>query len=374
MKMAIREFRLERFLAEREFRAPYVLGASDSETMSVQELLSLEPGSEDNLLRMRLGYVEPAGSPPLRETIAELYSGVSPDEVITFNGASEGIVAFMMTALQPGDHVIVQFPAYQSLYEVARSIGCDVTLWQMDEEKGWSPEIGMLQELVRPATKVIVINSPHNPTGYQFPESDVMGLVRFAEEHGITIFSDEVYRLLEHRADDRLPAMVDMPGAHVSLGDTSKAYGLAGLRVGWIATHDRDLLGRLANYKDYSTICNSAPGEFFAGIALRHRGKIVARNQEIVRRNVRLLDDFFTAWSDLFSWVRPRGGTTAFPRLKSEAGAFAFCTGLLESAGVLLVPGTVFEHDDAHIRFGYGRLDMPEALERLDGYLRTRSG
>jgi aspartate/methionine/tyrosine aminotransferase len=372
--MAIREFRLERFLAEREFRAPYVLGASDSETMSVQELLSLEPGSEENLLRMRLGYVEPAGSPWLREAIAEQYSGITPDEVVTFNGASEGIMAFMMAALRPGDHVIVQFPAYQSLYEIARSIGCDVTLWRMDEKKGWSPDIGALQDLVRPATKVIVINSPHNPTGYQFPEGDVRALVRFAEERGITIFSDEVYRFLEHRADDRLPAMAELPGGHVSLGDVSKAYGLAGLRVGWIVTRDRDLLGRLASYKDYSTICNSAPGEFFAGIALRHRGKIVARNLEIVRRNVGLLERFFADWSGLFSWVRPRGGTTAFPRLKGEAGASAFCTDLLESAGVLLVPATVFEHGDAHIRFGYGRQDMPEALERLDGYLRTRFG
>ena len=372
--MSIREFKLERFMAEHEFRASYVLGASDGETLSVQELLSLDPGSENDLLRLRLGYVESAGSASLREAIAGLYSGVSPDEVITFNGASEGIMAFMSTALQPDDHVIVQFPAYQSLYEVTRSRGCDVTLWWMDEEKGWSPDLEVLQELAGPATKAIVINSPHNPTGYQVPESSFSALIEFAEERDITIFSDEVYRLLEHRADDRLPAMVDVPGAHVSLGDVSKAYGLAGLRIGWVATRDRDLLGRLARYKDYSTICNSAPGEFFAGIALRHRGKIVARNLDIIRRNVGLLDDFFTTWSSLFSWVRPRGGTTAFPRLRAGEGAFALCTDLLDSAGILLVPGTVFEHDDAHIRFGYGRQDMPEALERLDGYLRTRFG
>jgi len=372
--MTIREFRLERFLAEREFRASYVLGASDCETMSVQELLSLEAGSEDDLLRLRLGYIEPAGSPSLREAVAGLYASVSPDEVITFNGASEGIMALMNTALRPGDHVIVQFPAYQSLYEVARSIGCDVTFWQMDEEKGWSPDLEGLQDQIRPATKVIVINSPHNPTGYQFPESDFRALVRFAGDRGITILSDEVYRFLEHRADDRLPGMVDLPGAHVTLGDLSKAYGLAGLRIGWIATHDRDLLRRLAGYKDYSTICNSATSEFFAEIALRHWERIVARNLKIVRRNVELLDDFFGAWSNLFSWVRPRAGSTAFPRLMAGIGAEEFCTDLLRSAGILLVPGTVFEHDDAHLRFGYGRQDMPEALERLDDYLRTRFG
>ncbi|NLA39557.1 MAG: aminotransferase class I/II-fold pyridoxal phosphate-dependent enzyme [Methanomicrobiales archaeon] len=369
--MTIREFRLERFLAEREFLAPCVLGASDCETMSVFELLSLEPGSEDDLLLLRLGYIEPAGSPSLREAIAGLYRDVSPDEVITFNGASEGIMAFMNTAFRPGDHVIVQFPAYQSLYEVARSIGCDVTPWHMDEGRGWSPDLDLLQDLVRPATKAIVINSPHNPTGYQFPDSDLVALARFAEERGITIFSDEVYRLLEHRAADRLPAMVDLPGDHASLGDLSKVYGLAGLRIGWIATHDRGLLGRLARYKDYSTICNSVSSEFFAGIALRHHGRIAARNLEIVRYNIRLLERFFEKWSGLFSWVRPRAGSTAFPRLRAGIGAEEFCTDLLESTGILLVPGTVFEYDDAHIRFGYGRLDMPGALDRLDNYLET---
>lgn len=167
--------------------------------------------------------------------------------------------------------------------------------------------------------------------------------------------------------------MVDTPGAHVSLGSLSEAFGLAGLRIGWIATHDPDLRRRLAGFKGYSTGCTSAPGEFFAGIALSHQGKIIARNLEIVRRNIRLLERFFATWSTLFSWVRPWAGSTAFPRLRAGMGASAFCTDLLESAGVLL-PGTVFDHDDAHLRFGYGRLDMPEALERLDAYLRVRFG
>lgn len=365
---------IRKFVAEHWFRAPYMLGASECETMSVQELLFLEPRAEDDLLRLRLGYVEPVGSPSLREAIAELYQGVSPDEIITFNGASEGIRAFMTTTLRPGDHIIVQAPTYRSLAAIARSIGCDVTFWQMDEELGWNPDLDALQDQVRPATKVVFINSPHNPTGYQFPKEDFLALTRFAEDRGITLFSDEVQRFLEHRADDRLPAMVTMPGVHVSLGSLSDAFGLAGLRIGWIATHDQDLRRRLAEFKDRSTICTSAPGEFFAGIALRHQGKILARNLEVVRRNLETLERFFARWSDLFSWVRPRAGSTVFPRLRVGMGAEEFCTELLESAGVLLLPGTLFEHDNVHLRFGYGRLDLPEALERLDTYLRARFG
>jgi aspartate/methionine/tyrosine aminotransferase len=371
-EMTIRDFKLERFMAEYEFRAPYVLGASDCETVSVQELLTLEPDAEHDLLRLRLGYVEPAGTPPLREAIASLYSTISPEEIITFNGASEGILAFMNAALQPQDHVIVQFPAYQSLYEVARSIGCDVSFWRMHEEDGWRPDPDHLAESIRGSTKVIVINSPHNPTGYQLSLKDFRAIAEVARDHDITVFSDEVYRLLEHRANDRLPPFADISESGVSLGVVSKAFGLPGLRTGWIATHDRDLLRRLAAFKDYSTICNSGPSEFFAALALRHSGRIVARNIDIVRENLRLLDRFFSANGDLFSWVHPAAGSTAFPRMLMETSSREFCIDLVERYGVMLLPGTVFDYDDAHLRIGYGRMDMPEALARFEAYLSER--
>jgi aspartate/methionine/tyrosine aminotransferase len=370
--MAIREFKLERFMAEYEFRAPYVLGASDCETVSVQELLTLEPGVEGDLLRLRLGYVEPIGSLPLREAIAGLYTDISPDEIITFNGASEGILAFMHTVLRPGDHAIVQFPAYQSLYEIARSIGCDVTLWRMDEEKDWRPDLDLLQESITPATKIIVINSPHNPTGYQMPHEDFRTLVQIAEDHEIILFSDEVYRFLEHRADDRLPAVADTTEGSCSLGVMSKSFGLAGLRIGWIASRNRNLVRHLAAFKDYSTICNSAPSEFFASLALRYGGRILARNLEIVRQNLLLLEHFFQAYRETFRWIHPIAGTTAFPEILGDTGAEEFCIDLVETYGVMLLPGPVFEYDNRHFRIGYGRLDMPEALGRLEAYVTER--
>lgn len=295
-----------------------------------------------------------------------------PNEVVVFNGASEGIVAFMSTALLPGDHMIVQFPEYRLFYELARSIGYDITFWSMNEELGWNPDLDELKGLVRPTTRALVINSPRNPTGHLFSMSDFQDLAQFAGDRDIVILSDEVYRLLEHEADDRLPLMADLPGTHLSLGGLSKAYRLAGLRIGWIVTHNPDLLRRLVCYKDYSTICNNAISEFFAVIALHHHGRIIGRNLEILRHNIRLLGGFFEDWSHLFSWVRPRAGSTVFPQLKAEVGVEEFCADLLEVVGVLLIPGTIFEYDRAYLRLGYGRMDMPEALQRFEDYLEIK--
>ncbi|RXE56077.1 aminotransferase [Methanoculleus taiwanensis] len=368
--MKLRDFKLERFLAEYEFRAPYILCASDCETVSVAELLEGEEGGREALMNLRLGYAEPMGSPGLREEIAGLYTTISPEEIIAFNGASEGILAYMNVALSAGDHVVVQSPAYQSLYEVARSVGCDVTMWRMEERDGaWTLDLDLLQEQIRSTTKAVIINSPHNPTGYQIPESDFRAIAEIAADHGAIVFSDEVYRYLEHPGTDRLPAMADIAETGISLGVISKAFGLAGLRTGWIATHDRELLRKLSAFKDYSTICNNVPGEFFTALALRQKDALVTRNLGFVESNLSLLERFFRENGDLFVWSHPSAGSTAFPALLSGASAFEFCTDLVDRQGVLLLPGTVFEYDDRHFRIGYGRVDMPESLRQLERYV-----
>ncbi len=319
---------------------------------------------------LRLGYAEPMGSPALREEIAELYSTISPEEIIAFNGASEGILAYMNVALSAGDHVIVQCPAYQSLYEVARSVGCDVTMWRMEErDKAWTLDLDLLQEHIRSTTKAVIINSPHNPTGYQIPKSDFLAIAEIAADHGAAVFSDEVYRYLEHPGTGRLPAMADISETGVSLGVISKAFGLAGLRTGWIATHDRELLRKLSAFKDYSTICNTVPGEFFSTLALRQKDALVERNLRIVGSNLCLLERFFRENGDLFCWSHPSAGSTAFPAILPDGSALEFCIRLVDRQGVLLLPGTVFEYDDRHFRIGYGRADMPASLRQFECYI-----
>ncbi len=196
-----------------------------------------------------------------------------------------------------------------------------------------------------------------------------VAFVGFSAAHGFLLFSDEVYRGLEHEPGQRLPSMADLNDRAVALGVMSKTYGLAGLRIGWIVTRNRPLLQELAAFKDYTTICSSAPSEFLAELALRHRRPIVERNLGIISANLERLDRFFSRHSDRFDWHRPRAGSIAFPRLL-QGKADRFCRDLLESAGVLLLPGTVFGPEYNTFRIGFGRADLPLALDRLDRFVR----
>ena len=199
-------------------------------------------------------------------------------------------------------------------------------------------------------------------------------MVALAEEAGAVLFSDEVYRLLEYDPADRLPAAVDCARRAVSLGVMSKAFGLAGLRVGWLATHDADLLRRAARFKDYTTICNGAPSEILALIALRAQEAVLARGRAIIDANLPLLDRFFAEWADHFAWVRPRAGSVAFPRLRADLPIERFAAELIEAEGVLLLPGSVYDHPGNHFRLGFGRADLPEALAGLERFAAARLG
>jgi len=366
--MRIRDFELERYLAQLEFAAPY-LCCSDCESLAVGDLLAMEEGAEIELRTLWLGYTESQGHPALREQIARLYDGVSPDDVLVYAGAEEAIFCLMNVLLDPGDHAIVHMPCYQSLYQVAHAIGCEVTPWRARERDGWALDVDWLRDHLRTETRLVVVNCPHNPTGYLMSRADWAELVALSQRRGFILFSDEVYRGLEYDPDDRLPALVEVDERGVSLGVMSKSYGLAGLRIGWIATRDDMLLRRLAAFKDYTTICNSAPSEFLATLALRHGEGLVARNLEIIQHNLALLDAFFARHGDTFRWVRPRAGPIAFPALH-EGDADAFCEDVLTEAGVLLLPGSVYGALwPRHFRIGFGRLDAPYALERLETYL-----
>lgn len=366
--MNLPPFKLERYFARYEFNTRFLLCASDCEAMSLAELLAYEEGAEARFGDLWLGYTESQGDPGLRDEIAGLYERLAADQVLVHSGAEEAIFTFMNAALDPGDHIVVHSPCYQSLKSVAEARGVAVSDWTGDPDDGWALDPDELGQLLRPNTKAIVLNCPHNPTGYLMPSGRLEAVIDMARRHGLWIFSDEVYRGLEYDAADRLPAACDAYEKAVSLGVLSKTYGLAGLRIGWVATRDRDLLGRLAAFKDYLTICNSAPSEFLARIALRHGSAIAARNLSIISANLELLDAFFARQAERFSWQRPRAGPIAFPALR-EGDIEAFCHRLVEEAQVLLVPGTVYDTPGPHFRIGFGRGNMPQALDQLESFL-----
>ena len=372
--MRIADFALERYFARWEFVAKHVLGASDVEGWSMAELLDLADKETAAMWSgLRLGYTESTGHPLLRREIATLYESIEADDVLVFAGAEEAIFCLLSTSLQEGNHVIVTWPGYQSLYEVARAAGAQVSLHVLREDDGWALDVDRLVGSFRPETRMVVVNAPHNPTGMLPSEEDWRRLAAECAAAGIRLVADEVYRFLEHDGASTLPAGADLDERAVSIGVMSKSFAMAGLRIGWLATRDRAVLDRCARIKDYTTICSSAPSEVLALIALRGRQRVLERSRGIVSSNLGVLDDFFERRTDAFTWVRPRGGSTAFPRLvpggPAGSSADAFAARLVEATGVLLLPSTTFGFGDSHFRLGLGRTDLPEAIGKLDGLL-----
>jgi aspartate/methionine/tyrosine aminotransferase len=362
-------FRIERFYARHEFTTRYMLSSSDCQSRTIAELLELEPDAHERLLNQWCGYTESLGAPELREAIADLYESTGPDDVAVTSCAEEGILLVHHALLKPGDHAIVETPCYESAIALARSTGADVSPWQRRFGDGWRHDLDELERLMTPRTRVLYINQPHNPTGTLMSNATFERVVELARERDVVLFCDEVYRELEHDAAARLPAACDVYERAVSLGSISKTYGLPGLRIGWLACRDPAIREAVVTLKDYTTICASAPSELLVALALRNREILVARNLEIVGRNLPLLDAFFAGHAGVFEWVRPTAGPIGFPVVRGIADVDAMCE-TLANAGVLLLPGSVYD-EPRHVRVGFGRADLPEALELLEELLKT---
>jgi aspartate/methionine/tyrosine aminotransferase len=366
--MQIRPFAIERYYDRWEFRAELMLSSSDCESTGVAELLALEPDARERLLALRLGYTEVAGSPELLAAAAGLYDGIEPGDVLTLAAAEEGIFIAYHALLRAGEHAIVESPCYGSAIEVARSTGAAVSAWERRYEDGWGHDVEALEGLLRPETKLIYINSPHNPTGRQMSAGVFERVIEIAREREIVLLSDEVYRGLEHDPAARLPAACERYERAFSLGTVSKAHGLPGLRIGWLACRDPALLARVRDLKLYTTICSSAPSELLVAVALRHADELVERSRRLVLANLPLVEDFLERHAELLRWVRPSAGPIGFPHVSGDFDVHEWCEGIAERAGVLLLPGSVYGQP-RHVRIGFGRASLPQALARLDGHL-----
>ena len=371
--MRIADFALERFFARWEFAVRHLLCASDVEGWRMADLLELADDETGALWAdLRLGYTEAPGHPLLRAEIARLYDTLDADDVLVFAGAEEAIFCLSNVLLGRGDHAVVTWPGYQSLYEVGRATGADVDLHELREADGWALDPERLIATLRPATRLVVVNAPHNPTGMLPSAAQWRRLTEELAARRIHLLADEVYRFLELDPADRLTAGADAFERGISLGVMSKSFALAGLRIGWLATRDRDLLARRAAFKDYTTICSSAPSEILALIGLRARDEVLARSRSIVAGNLERLDRLFADHADRLAWVRPRGGSIAFPRLIDREPIDAFAARLVEQEGVLLLPGSQFGYPGNHFRIGFGRLDLPTAVDHLERFLEER--
>ncbi len=365
--MDVRPFRIERYYARYEFTTRYMLSSSDCESRTIADLLELEPDAHSRLLQTWCGYTESPGAPELRQAIAALYERIDPDEVIVTSCAEEGIFLLYHALLGPGDHAIVETPCYESGLELARRAGAEVSRWHRRFEDGWAHDLEALQTLLRPETRVLYVNQPHNPTGTLMDRATFERVVELAAEHGVVLFGDEVYRELEHDPADRLPAACELDARAVSLGSISKSYGLPGLRIGWLVTRDAALREAIMRMKDYTTICSSAPSEVLTALALRNRQLLLERNRRIVQRNLSRLEEFFDRHRGTFDWIRPSAGPIGFPRVRGVGDVDRFCE-RLAAAGVLLLPGSVYD-EPGHVRVGFGRANLPDALAALESAL-----
>ncbi len=258
----------------------------------------------------------------MRAEIAKTYDSIRPEHLLCFAGAEEGIYVVMRVLLSKDDHAIVITPNYQAAETVPLSI-CDVTGVALDINRNWALDVDKIEDAIRPNTKLIAINFPNNPTGKIIPQASLDAIVALCRTHGIWLFSDEVYRLIERDPAIRLPQVADIYEKGISLNVMSKAYGLPGLRIGWIACQDRDMVVRFERYKHFLSICNSAPSEVLARIALKSRDKILAKNRDIVSQNIAWLNAFFAEFPDLFDWREPDGGCVGFIRYHGPDGITA---------------------------------------------------
>jgi len=371
---ALPDFRLETHFSKWEFKARYHLTASDAESISMRELLAMAtPDEREGFEGLWLGYTTTWGADDLRETIAATYEKQSLDSVLCFTGASEGIFAANNVILDSDSHAIVVTPNYQSHETLPQAI-CSATGVPLDPDEGWSLDIDRVAAAIRPNTRLVTINFPHNPTGAILPLDRYHALIDLCAKHGIWILHDEIFNGLGPSDTEHLPFVADIYERGLSLGVTSKSYGLPGLRVGWIACQDRELLSKMERMKHYLSICNSGPSERLARIAIRNRDRLLARNCGIVDENLPKWEAFFARHPDLFDWRRPDGSCMAFPRYKGPEGVEKFCRSLIEESGALFLPSTIYSSDlgptpTDRFRLGLGRTGLDEGIAALEAHI-----
>ncbi|ESO96802.1 hypothetical protein LOTGIDRAFT_159540 [Lottia gigantea] len=378
-------FKLERFFAKYEFSVKHLLCCSDAEAIQMTDLIArADEECKTMWNNLQLSYIESTGHPLLRAEICKLYPGITPEEtqvVVPQEGIYIAMKAFMDTFVKdkPASrpHVIATFPGYQSLYGNLELDGADVTYWkpQYCEDKGWEFDIGQLKTLLKPDTKLLVVNFPHNPTGWQPNHQQWQQLIALCKERNIYLFSDEMYRLSNNTETEALPSACTLYNNAVTLCGLSKTFALPGLRIGWLSTKNKELMEKFQSFRDWLTICSSTPSEVLAIIALRNKDWVIEHTMNIIKTNLTILEQFLKKHSDSLEWHRPDASTVAFIKvknkvLKQHSGSVAkWCDYLAHHAEVLLLPSTAYDYEDGFVRIGFGRRNMKEALKTLEKHI-----
>jgi aspartate/methionine/tyrosine aminotransferase len=373
--MKIASFETEHFFARYEFSTPYQLCNSDCESISIAELLSLAGGSLEQFGRERLVYTESQGNSELRKSIASMHASVNADEVIVLGTPVEGIYLAARALLDPGDEVIVLTPAYDALTKMFEHVAGQtrVRKWAFKSgESSWELDLDDLRALLTPRTRMLVVNFPHNPTGFLPDAQFQQELAALASEHGLWLFSDEMYFGLVQPGTAPIPSAADVSGNAIVLSGLSKTFGLPGLRCGWLIVRDEALRENFMNWKFYTSICPPVPTEYLAIKALKVRETLRDRNITRIGKNLDLADAFFSRWPGLFTWRRPVAGSTALVAYNVPS-VEAVSEKLAREEGILIQSAAMLGSDDRHMRIGLGRDSFAEALAKFEGWLNRTS-
>ncbi len=369
--MKIKEFGVEIWMNQYETQCRYNLAETCVESLTVAQLLDIAGKRDtilDELLPLKLTYGAIEGSERLRTLVAGLYTGQRKENVTITHGAIGANALVYETLVEPGDRVISVLPTYQQHYSIPESYGADVQILKLREENGFLPDLDELRRLATLGTKLIAINNPNNPTGSLMDRAFLEQIVRIAADVGAYVLCDEVYRGIDQEGDGYTASIADLYERGISTGSMSKAYSLAGLRLGWIVG-PVELIQAVSIHRDYNTISVGMLDDHFAAIALEHRDAILARNRDIVRTNLAVLDRW-VAKEPAISYLKPKSGTTALLKYGFELSSREFCTRLLEREGVMFTPGSVLDME-GYVRIGYAnnRSVLEQGLERVSAFL-----
>jgi len=351
--MKIKPFGVEIYMNAYEDDCVYNLGETCVSSVTVDELLTLVGDKEalmEEILALRLTYGHIKGSPDYKAAICGLYETMKPENVLTTHGAIGANHLVITTLVEPGDEVISVLPTYQQLYSIPESVGAKVHILPLNMENNFLPDLALLKSTMNEKVKLVCINNPNNPSGAVMDKAYLMKLIDIVKPYGAYILCDEVYRGLIHEGNNLMASMADLYEKGISTGSMSKAYSLAGLRIGWVAA-PADVIENIFIHRDYNTISCGVIDDYLAALALKNKDKIFERNLGIVRNNLAILDQWINADPN-FSYIKPKAGTTAFVKLNFDMPSYDFCLKLLKETGVLVLPGSAMDME-GFIRIGY---------------------
>lgn len=364
-------FETEDYFGRYEFSQPYLLAASDCETVSLGDLVTLGGGSMAELADVQLGYPTMEGSETLRTSISACYSTVRPDQVLVLGTPGEGIYVTMRTLLAAGDHVVVLTPAYDALLNLPEEFGCRLSRWYLtrdNDKSAWILDLPALERILAGGARLLVVNFPHNPTGFLPTRDELEQIVRLCRTYHVTLFADEMYRGLEYLPSDTLPSVADLDETAIALAGASKTLGLPGLRLGWLTIKDPARYRDVLNTKTYTSMCSTRASEYLGVMAINASPQLIAKNLEIIRGNMELATNFFQKWRKRLRWLPPSAGSVSLVEVL-DGSAEALCHTLATRHGIVLLPSRFMGCPGEYVRVGLGRKNFGDGLTALDQVL-----